>query len=318
MCQVYFRRLHSLCLQAVVLWRHLPIFVTSRRIFFNKPKPTDRWLACHFGSAADPSLTSRGSVAALQFSLAPLVSILAGKLSKVFHRRDFLRGILTLHLLHEVNNFNVGIPVVFISVLEGNCPNDTVAAYKAFAAAGTPESSTWGEPNRKSSGDICVLSALRSQTVVLCLPLLPRGREVRAITVNIFRCVWSLSSFYCWNLVLSVVFCRGVSNGKMPKCFFSPVVLSVLQAAGSSISLLSPSRGHGASAKGERSPWELEPLEKLQPCLASAGSSEKGMVWRAACWRSEGSIATWCISEPVMNQISPLLKQGPYTQRRYK
>lgn len=127
------------------------------------------------GAEAELSLTSRGSVAPLQFPLVLLVSILAGNLSKVFLCRDFLRGILTLHLVHEVNSFNVSVCVVFTSVLGGNCPNDTVAAYKAFAAAGTSES----ERNKKSRGNICILTALRSETVVLCLPSLPRGAYVQ-------------------------------------------------------------------------------------------------------------------------------------------
>lgn len=87
---------------------------------------------------------SSGSVAPLQLSLALLVSILAGKLSKVFYCRDFLKGVLTSHLLHEVNSFSVSVHVVFTSILGGNRPNNIVAAYKAFAAAGTSEGSERG------------------------------------------------------------------------------------------------------------------------------------------------------------------------------
>lgn len=80
MCQVYFWRLCSLCLQAVVLWRHLSIFVTRRWIssFFNKPKPTDLFhptlgLVWHLGSEQTRLLLHRQ-----QSSSAPLVSILVG------------------------------------------------------------------------------------------------------------------------------------------------------------------------------------------------------------------------------------------------
>lgn len=81
----------------------------------------------------------------------------------------------------------------------------------------------------KSSGDISMSCQLWDQTVVLPLPLLPRGWEICTVTVNISRCGWSLSSFYCWNMVWSVVLWRGVSNGRMPKLFFNPIFLSVLQ-----------------------------------------------------------------------------------------
>jgi len=68
------------------------------------------------------------NAAPLQFSLALLVSILASKLSEAVECRDLLRGMLTLHFLHEVNSSNVSVCVVFTSVLGGDCTNHVVTA----------------------------------------------------------------------------------------------------------------------------------------------------------------------------------------------
>lgn len=178
----------------------------------------------------------------------------------MFYPRDSLSCILTFLLLHQVNSSNISACVVFTNVLGRNCPNNTVAGYKAFAAAGSSGSSKHSEQNRKPSGGICVLSAPRRETVVTCLPLLPRRQGVHTITINISRCGWSLSSFHSWNMVLNMVFCRGGSDGRMPKVFSRPVFLSVLQTAGSSSSSLSrvraslPNVSVPAQRKGSSAP----------------------------------------------------------------
>lgn len=121
--------------------------------------------------------------------LRSFVSILLASVA-----RDFLSSILTSHLLCAINSFN--FHVIFTSVLGGNCPSNITAAYKAFAAAGSSAGSEHSEQTRDSSSATCVLSALRLAQCPL-LPLLPRGQEVQAVTVNISWCGWSLSSIDC-------------------------------------------------------------------------------------------------------------------------
>ena len=157
---------------------------------------------------------SNGSVAPFQFSLDLLVSLLAGKLCKVFHCRDFLSSILTLHLLHELNSFNVSVRVVFTSVLERSCPNNIIAVYKVWRQWAKQKIQWWYLcPVSSEIRDSWPLSFLSAKRTKVC-----------TITVNISRGGWSLSSFYCWNMVLNMVFCRGVSNGRMPSYFFFSVL----------------------------------------------------------------------------------------------
>lgn len=160
-------------------------------------------------------------------------------------------------------------------MLGGNCPSNTVAGYRAFAAAGSSGGSKHSEQNRKPSGGICVLSAPRWETVVPCLPLLPR-QQVHTITINISRCGWSLSSFHPQNMVLNTVFCRGGADGRMPKVFCRPVFLSVLQTAGSSSSSLSrvPAKRHHPCSENRQLSIALRlQLEGDAPkCLSSEGS----------------------------------------------
>lgn len=49
--------------------------------------------------------------------------------------------------------------------------------------------------NQNIRGGVCVLSALRPETVVLCLPVLPRGRASPVVAADTSRCGWSQSSF---------------------------------------------------------------------------------------------------------------------------
>lgn len=144
---------------------------------------------------------------------------------------------------------------------------------------------------------ISMCCQLWDHTVVLPLPLLPRGWEICTVTVNISRCGWSLSSFYCWNMVRSVVSWRGVSNGRTPKLFFNPIFLSVLQLAHPSP--YTPSAVSMVCLPNESIPTQSWNLWKNSP------ASLLGALESAACLRSEGSVAAWSISETIMSQISP-------------
>lgn len=109
-----------------VLWRHLPIFVTSRWIFSINQSPRICFTQSFDlnSSAGQPSPVSHRSAAPPTIHMSFGVPMLAARLSKV------LQG-----YFYSSRSPNVSVQVASTTVLGGNCPSSIIAAFKSICSS---------------------------------------------------------------------------------------------------------------------------------------------------------------------------------------